>query len=76
MSMRRRIYAAHISLEELTSVRDRIGTAKDHVAGLLAEHGPHAAGLAPAITKELQRVQGHLARAEQELQMMLDRPSG
>jgi hypothetical protein len=69
----RRVYTARIKVEEIDALRDRVHKTNEYVSGLLAQNGPYWRRLEPDIRTELQRIQGHLARVQDELHTLSER---
>jgi hypothetical protein len=64
---------AQITLSELDAIHERVGRAKTSVSGLLASKGPFAGRVDAEMKHELERIQGHLARVQDELKALRDR---
>jgi hypothetical protein len=71
--MIRRIYAARIALTELDGIHERVGRAKIGVSALLATKGKFAGRIDAEMKHELERIQGLLARVQDELKALRDR---
>jgi hypothetical protein len=73
LAMNRRVHATKIAVSELDAIRERVGSANTIVAGLVAAKGAFAGRVDAEMQRELQRVQGHLARVQDELKALAER---
>jgi hypothetical protein len=58
---------------ELNAIHERVGRAKSSVSGLLASKGPFAGRIDAEMKQELERIQGHLARVQDELKALREK---
>jgi hypothetical protein len=69
----RRVYTARIRVAELDAVRDHVRQTNEFVSVLLAQNGPYWPRIESDIRTQLQRIQGHLARVQDELRTLSER---